>query len=89
MGADNHGENNTACNGEWINDCPWPVCACSKKIYEDRINKLTPTEKPKLSISFNDEYHLGDVIRKAFLKHGNNSWTSVAKEVIRELKNKL
>lgn len=30
-------------------------------------------------------YLLGDSIRRAYLKHGNNSWTSIARDVIAEL----
>ena len=40
MGADNHGESNTACNGEWINDCPWPVCACSVKMLKEKLESI-------------------------------------------------
>lgn len=23
------------CNGEWINDCPWPECECAKRAIEE------------------------------------------------------
>jgi len=31
-----------------------------------------------------DRYNLGEVIRKAYLKHGNDSWCSIADDVIVE-----
>jgi len=31
-----------------------------------------------------DRYTLGDAIRRAFLRHGNNSWCSIADDVLFE-----
>ena len=36
--------------------------------------------------NFTDRYKLGDSIRQAYLKHGNDSWCSIADDVIKELK---
>ena len=32
-----------------------------------------------------DEYRLGNIIRLAYLKHGNNSWLSIARDVEKAL----
>ena len=35
-----------------------------------------------------DRYVLGDMIRRAFMKHGHDSWCSIADDVLAELKEK-
>jgi len=35
---------------------------------------------------YENEFVLGDLIRRAFLKHGKDSWVSIAREIIIEIK---
>ena len=55
-------------------------------IAENRELKARNEKLERVVDNFTDRYKLGDSIRQAYLKHGNDSWCSIADDVIKELK---
>jgi len=57
--------------------------SCSLESYANGFKKAMELTKDKLLIK--DEFELGNIIRLAYLTHGNNSWVSIAKEAIQSM----
>jgi len=62
-------------------DCGSEYC---KRFWADRAEKRIEALEATIT-AVRDRYWLGDSIRKSFMKHGRNSWNSIADDVAGEL----